>query len=250
LPWIKQSPDQVLDWVRHLPSPDLRSALLAHLAHSAYQLSAPERLSFVLALPDATAALAWIDQNAGAPGLAAASSRIQASILGEIAREEPATALAAWESLSSDEARAAAIGPITRGWGKNDPAAALRWSAKQNRARHTLSMDPILIYAWVQKDPEAALRWAESETLLLPAFRRMRPSLVSALGGYQENRAPRSTTGDLYSKINDSVLRAETLTAHLREWLSKDRPAAKAWLETHDALSPEQTAALLASPIP
>lgn len=268
LPWIKQSPDQVLDWVRHLSSSDLRSALLEHFAHAAYQLSAPERLTFVLALPDgssreralanqlgdwaktdAPAALAWINQHASEPGIDAATSSIQATILGEIARAEPATALAEWEKLASPAAKDAAINKIMWAWGQSDPAAALRWAGEQNRARHSLAVNPALIFAWVQKDPEAALRWAESETLLLgPVARRMSPSLISSLGGYQETRAPRAATADLYSKINDDGLRAEALTAHLREWLAKDRPAAQAWLESHDALSPEQAAALLASP--
>ena len=269
-PWIKQSPGEVLDWLQQLPNPDLRSALLEHLAHSAYQLSAPERLTFVLALPegtgreralatqlgdwattDAPAALAWINQHAAAAGVDAATSTVQATILGEIALAEPATALAEWEKLSSPAAKDAAIDKIMWAWGQSDPAAALRWAAEQNRARHSLAVNPVLIYAWVRKDPEAALRWAESETLLLgPVARRMSPSLISALGGYQENRAPRAATADLCSKIADPGLRAEALGAHLRDWLAKDRPAARAWIENHDALSPEQAAALLASPLP
>jgi hypothetical protein len=36
------------------------------------------------------------------------------------------------------------------------------------------------------------------------------------------------------------------LTAHVQEWLTKDRPAAQAWLEANPALSPAQAAALLA----
>jgi hypothetical protein len=45
-------------------------------------------------------------------------------------------------------------------------------------------------------------------------------------------------------------LREETLANHVREWLTKDPAAAKAWLENHDALTPAQAASLLAAPAP
>ena len=36
------------------------------------------------------------------------------------------------------------------------------------------------------------------------------------------------------------------LTAHVREWLPKDRPAAQAWLDANSTRTPAQAAALLA----
>lgn len=264
--WNGRNPAEALAWLNALPDPELRLALLERTA-SSYLTDNPEKsLPLALALPegsnrsrqlsnllgawakiDASAALAWVDAHATEPGVATASYSVNAALLATIARDEPATAIAEWQNLTDPQAKAAAIGPIVQAWGKTDPAAALQWESAQNDGRTYSNVNSDLIYAWGQKDPEAALRWAETQTAAQQAQgRRFHPTPIAAIAGTWQERAPRATTADLFTKIQDPKLRSETLGNHVREWLTKDPAGAKAWLESSKALTPAETAALLA----
>ena len=200
---------------------------------------------------DSGAALEWMRAQAGDPGVAAASASLQAMQLADIARAEPATAVAEWATLSDRRARIAAISPIAQAWGKTDPAAALRWQTEQNAALGlTGSMPAVgLLAAWAKQEPEPALRW--TETYLANGSAEKNPwlaqQMLDALGSARNPAATRASTADLYSKIQDPSLRAETLTRHVRDWLAKDPAAARAWLESAPALTPAQRASILAA---
>ncbi len=200
---------------------------------------------------DSAAALEWMRAQADDPGVAAASASLQAMQLADIARAEPATALAEWATLSDRRARIAAINPIAQAWGKTDPAAALRWQTEQNAALGlTGSMPAVgLLAAWAKQEPEPALRW--TETYLANGSVEKNPwlaqQMLDALGSARNPAAARASTADLYSKIQDPALRVETLTRHVRDWLAKDPAAARAWVEASSALTPAQRTAILAA---
>ena len=263
-------PAEAITWLESLADADLRRRVLAHLAtrHDAYH---PEKsLPFALALPagqERTQALArtldvwhrtapevakhWI-QTSDDPSVAVATAPIHAALLADIARDEPATALAEWEKLASPVAREAAIVPIVEAWSASDPGGALRWYVERSRGTSPNLMPPAtLLFPWAQKDPEAALRWTEDFVAGTPSFLTkewrdvIRDRSFDALGGGLHAEAPRAETAALLAKIRDPRLRAEVLEHHAREWLTKDPAAARAWLENSDALSPEQVAALL-----
>jgi hypothetical protein len=127
--------------------------------------------------------------------------------------------------------------------------AALQWAVAQQDSPGRVHAHSELIAAWAKKDPEAALRWAEAAALKENAQgNRYYPSPLSFIGGGWNDKAPRAQTADLYTKIQDPALRLETITNHVREWRAQDPAAARTWLETQTALTPEQTAALLSPP--
>ncbi|AKC81863.1 hypothetical protein IMCC26134_02065 [Verrucomicrobia bacterium IMCC26134] len=262
-------PAEALAWLSAHADPALRLDVLLRISDQ-YALDHPERtLPFALALPpsqrrsaalgrllaawqqqDASATLAWMRQQ-NDPGVTTAYAQLQARQLVEIARGEPTTALAEWTRLSDPRVRVATITPLAEAWGKNDPAAALRWQTEQNAALGAADSIPsiTLLAAWAKQDPEAALRW--TETIIAAPSSAQKPTLpgqlLGALAGPWNDQAPLTATANLYSKIKDPALRAQTLTSHIKEWLTKDPAAAKTWLESHDALTPAQAASLLQS---
>lgn len=259
---------EALAWLDQLANPDQRRALLEITSQHYYKPEHPEAsLPFVLALPtgqnrterlgqllsawsriDRPAAQAWIAAQ-NDPGVAVAAYDVQATLLATIARDEPATALAEWKALPDPRAQKAAIRPIMQTWGQTDPAAALQWGAEQQRALGgdvATTLDSILLLAWAQKAPEAALRWTEVLALELKADGQdhYRYHLFETVGSDYTGRS-RADSADLFTKIQDPALRTETLTRHLQAWLVKDPAAAKAWLDSHDAITAAQAAALL-----
>ncbi len=267
--WGRSQPAEALAWLDQLDYPALRVSLLraASLAYAKPE-HAEQPLPFVIALPagrdrterlgqllsqwsriDRPAAQAWMAAQ-NDPGVTAASYAVQASLLASIARDEPATALAEWRALSDPRAQKSALGPIVQAWGKSDPAAALQWGVEQQRAlgdEVTTTVDSILLLGWAQKAPEAALRWTEALALELKATGKdLGPTLLDVFGSDYSGRS-RAAAADLFTTIQDPALRTETLTRHIQAWLVKEPAAARAWLESHDALTPAQAAALLQS---
>jgi hypothetical protein len=267
--WGRAQPTEALAWLDQLGDPALRVSLL-HAASFTY--NKPEHpelpLPFVLALPagrdrterlgqllsdwsrlDRPATQAWMAAQ-NDPGVAAAAYTVQASLLATIAHDEPATAVAEWRALSDPRAQKAALDPIVQAWGKSDPAAALQWGAEQQRALGgdvASTLDSMLLLAWAQKEPETALRWTEPWVLAIKASGKPTYTyLFDAFGSDYTGRS-RAASADLLTKIQDPALRTETLTRHVQAWLVKDPAAAKTWLESNDALTPAQAAALLQS---
>ena len=230
--------------------PDLALPLVLALPPSQRRAQALGSLLTAWNKIDSAAALAWMQSQSADPGVAAATARLQAVQLADIARAEPATALAEWKNLSDPRAQKAALHPLAEAWGKTDPAAALRWQTEQAAALGATQFQPStsLLAAWGKADPLAALRWTEAYLAQTTATDMpwLPQQLFGALGNTWNTATSRSATADLYSKIQDNKLRTQTLTAHVQEWLTKDPAAAKFWLESSSALSPAQAAELLA----
>ena len=263
LRWSRKNPGEALAWLDTLSDRHLRNAILERAAQTTYSDYPEQSLPLALALPegavrterlgqllgqwagkDSSAALAWLRENASVPGVAAASDAVQSTLLASIARDEPATAVAEWQALPAGALKTRALAQITFAWGRTDPAAALQWATEQAPGLGAIAYQSRdLVYAWARKDGPAALRWAESIQ-----EDNARRHALDALAGNWQDKAPRAATADLYAQIKDPAVRTEFVTNHVREWLSKDRPAAQAWLESHDALTPAQAAALLAAP--
>ena len=275
--WQNEKPTEALTWLKNLNDPDRSAQLLFDAMHRSTPAKPEVALTLALGLPegeirtmrlgrtlaewaerDPGSALAWIKEHSE-PGVAAAAAEVHATLLADIARDEPATALAEWRALSDPRSRAAALLPIMHAWGESDPAAALAWYGEQKAAGEDEAAPAAAteifslsghIYAWAKKDPEAALRWAEKlhatgkPSANTPDWMRLTPFF--ALGGNDNEAAPRGDTADLYTKIRNPELRVEVLTKFVRNWLTTDPDSAKAWLERSSALTPAQAAALLA----
>ena len=262
--WGAQDSDAALQWLDQIQDASLRAQLLEKASRSP-DLEHPEKgLPFALARadsPDRTSALsnalgewaarspsdalAWINRHADDPGVMAASVQTHAAILATIALTEPATAAAEYQALQDPDIKKAARVSIARAWAKTDPGAAHLWMIAQNQVvgYKPFAGDPQIFHAWSRKAPLAALRWAEQ--VPVPQSRDYYLEGIATSG---VESAPRAAAADLYAQLADPALRVEYVTKHLRDWLAKDRPAAKAWLESHDALTPAQAAVLLAAP--
>jgi hypothetical protein len=252
-------PDAALAWLSTHADPTLRTDALHGAADRYGTGTPPERyLPFVLALPpgqsrsarlgkvlaewhqrDPAAATAWMSRQDD-PGMTAAYSQIQARQLADIANQEPATALAEWTRLSNPRVRLATIAPIAAAWAKTDPAAALSWQVEQNVPLSEIEAYPLTraLVTWAEKEPETTLHWAEATLAKQPSSRQpeLTKQLITPLVYHWGETLPRAAAADLYSKIKDPALRAQTLTSHIKEWLTKDPAAAQAWLAAH----PEQ----------
>lgn len=267
--WGRAQPAEALAWLDQLGDPALRVSLLQTASFAYHKPERPEQpLPFVLALPasrdrteklgqllsewsriDRPAAQAWMAAQDD-PGVTAAAYVVQASLLATIARDEPATALTEWRALADPRAQKAALAPIVQAWGQTDPAAALQWGADQQRALGgdvATTLDSMLLLDWSKKAPEAALRWTEALAFELKAGGKDDYGYILQTLGSDYTGRSRAASADLFAKIQDPALRTETLTRHVQAWLVKDPAAAKSWLESHDALTPAQAAALLQS---
>ena len=262
--WGARDSDAALQWLAKIQDASLRAQMLEKASRSP-DLDHPEKgLPFALARADSrdrtlalsnalsewatrapSAALAWIHQHADDPGVKAATVQTHAAILATIALTEPATAIAEYQALQDPQTKIAARRTISDAWAKTDPGAAHRWRMSQNEAfgYPPYDGDSRIFHAWSRQDPVAALRWAEQV-----AEPYSRGIYLKSLATSGVEAAPRAATADLYAQLADPALRLEYVTKHLRDWLAKDRPAAKAWLEKSDALTAEQAAALLAAP--
>lgn len=259
--WTGVDSAAAVAWLDRLPNPRLRALLLDRALQGMHAYPPARTLPFALALPesenrnnrierllsdwasqDPSAALRWTSEHSADPAVNAISFGMHATALGAIARDEPATAVAEWRSLPAGPMKYASIQTISEAWGLSDPAAAIQWHTEQARlAEITMPPDQGTIYAWARRDELAALRWAES----LPAG-ELRQHGLAALTRHASARLPHEAAVNLYARLTDPALRAELVTTHVREWLAKDPASARAWLDSHDALTPEQTATLLA----
>ncbi len=263
--WVEKSPVATLAWLDTVKDSELRDRILAR-ATRGYSAEHPEAdLPLVLARAaspdrDSTiahrlekwaeispqAALAWIATQTDA-SVAKAAPLVHGAILGQLAVESPEAALREWNALSNAAVRTAALGPIVEAWSRSAPEAALRWGTENlivSGGTHA-EWQIAPLQNWASKDPAAALSWIESH-----ADEKVRQGLFFALGGHSYQALPPDRTAQLYSQIRTPALRADFFIPHLKNWLMRDRPAAKAWIEKSDALTPEQAAALLAAPAP
>ena len=259
--WAGADSANALAWLDGLRDPGLRTILLERaLSTTNYERSPANQLPLALAFPpgekrdqhigalindwsqkDPGAALRWIQEHASDPSVAAVSFGAQAVALGVIARDEPATALAEWQALPAGPLKIMALHTIAEAWGRAHPAEAIRWQEEQAQALEApLSIRREQIFNWARQDGLAALRWAETRPGQFQSF------ALDSLVGDDRNRASPSVAVDLYAQLGDPALRAKYVSREVRAWLAKDPSAARAWLKSHDTLTPAQTATLLA----
>ena len=251
-------PERYLPLILRLPPGENRDSKITQILSALAEKS-----------PDA--AFAWLRAH-GTPEFAGVAARMNGKLIGDLAATDPSAALARWQTLPDGSVKNLAAGNLAQNWAKTDPAAAARWYAARLPAtppdeRLFLSITSSLLRshsgsgelrgkddseeklterrtfisttrAWAQKEPVAALHWAET---LPDAAQRQ---LAIAVIGTADNRPPENQA-DLLAQIQSPSVRLESLGEHFQHWLQKDPPAARAWLDTHDALSPEQTARLL-----
>jgi hypothetical protein len=265
--WKVRDPATALVWIKTLPDA-LRHDLLnenIYASDSDSKNIAPT-LSFALELPagpvrdrkladllthwirlDPAAAQTWLLTH-DEPSLAGFAAQAEAAValFRTLAAADPASPSDAWRALPSDEIRASVFPLFAEHWTKRDPASAARWIADQSSAPRPGHSEALFRAGskWFKKDPLAALSWAEGlndpelRQTALESFERGSPYHAADSPDPAERAA-------LLAQIHDPALRDRFLSQHLRQWMRSDRHAVRAWITTHDTLSPEQRALLL-----
>ncbi len=243
--WARSDPDAALAWLTAHDSPGLASvaagvqgSLLARLAET-----------------DPSAALAkWqslppgLDQAAATGPLATAW-----------AKTDPIAA-SAWltaqlSSIPSAAQKNKAVVGLGSAWSQTDPIAATRWMTDQlatlpatpdasgiDQTRYAYAH---LIARLASTDLPAVLKLAETVT-----DPELRTTVYNSLNyeSYNdpaESNTSRATRAELIATIPDESSRTPVLTTFLDVWLRRDFHAARAWIESHDAVSPELAAQLI-----
>ncbi|MEY4489404.1 MAG: hypothetical protein RIQ79_1912 [Verrucomicrobiota bacterium] len=287
--WSARDTPAALAWLDSIPDVALRNDLLAEAA-SNYSSDAPEKsIPLALRLPpgplrdnalantlghwaddNPDAALAWLRAHDD-PSLTAVAERIQGQLLGKLAANDPAAALARWQNLPANEARITAAPGIAKAWAKSDPAAAARWISAQLPELPNIGpadfgklspkeqadlQQKFMSYqghfevlqstlsTWSRTDPAAAVAWAEG--LTSPMLKEgLLMNMAQSYGPYDADTPDRAVRADQIAAITEPAIRDRVLAPHLENWLRSDLKAAREWIDTHDALSPEKAAELL-----
>ncbi len=103
-------------------------------------------------------------------------------------------------------------------------------------------------------DPATLLRLAESatdaQTRLNSYYALANDRYFSPNSPAQRTAIPHARRAELLATIPDPGEREQALGILLNNWLRRDHDAARAWLDTHDAVSPETAAKILESADP
>ncbi|MEY4489286.1 MAG: hypothetical protein RIQ79_1794 [Verrucomicrobiota bacterium] len=234
-------PDDFMALVQKLPaSADRNQKIADHLSRWAKE--------------DPDAAFDWLGKH-DEPELAAARRTVEGTLIGDLARTDLNSALARWQVLPAGAARNEVSIQLAANWAKTDPAAATRWLAQQvppsaqtgtTDARLRSRMQNVAT-AWARQDPLAYVAWTET----FPDHAQRDDALNAFTHTYASNYddspdpPPRAAYASQLARITDPAVRNRVLGAHLSGWLRSDVQAARAWIESSDALSPEAAARLL-----
>lgn len=267
--WSQKNPAEALAWIKSIENTEHRADLLGHMLDIS-SLSADDYLAAVRLLDssaqraerignyistwaghDPDAALAWLEKQSG-PEFAGAAERAQRIIIGQLARTDPAAALARWQTLPAGEERSALVSSIAVGWAQQDPAAAARWFEAQNtgpnRQNENWQTRSRLLTCYSRTAPDDYVKWASTlpdENSRMAAAQALANSYYNHYETTMPNELPYSRRAALIAAIEDENVRKNVLPNLLGNWLQRDYATARDWLETHEVLSDEKTAELL-----
>jgi hypothetical protein len=264
-------------WYDHMKNPEGLLPLALTLPPGEARDARLSTLVTTWAKTDPAAAAAWLEQHEKSdPTLASAAARVEGGLVAALATVDPAAARVRYEALPPGPARLAAAPEIALAWSAQDPAAAARWLEQELPSISQQKLGNLAQYArygpnhvvedsearitqilgqstraWFAREPEAALAWAEA----IPDPNRQSLALLSlgsrnVYGDENSSAVSPERHAALLSKIQNPAQREITLGMMLSTWINEDRATARAWLETHDALSPESTARLLLQATP
>lgn len=269
--WSQEKPAEAIAWIKGLENAEHRSDLVGNLLDSG-SLKSDDFLAAVRLLGsaeqreqrlghyvenwarrDPDAALAWLEKQNG-PDFTRAAERAQRAVIAHLATTDPAAAVARWQTLPAGEDRNALLSSIATGWSRTDPAAAARWFTTQiadaPRSQPDWQTIGTIARNYTATDPEGFIRWASAlpdQNQRLIALNSLANDHFFANDDGPPLANPLSTArrADLIATLADPQLRETVLPNVLNNWLRRDYPAARDWIETHDVLSDEAAAKLL-----
>lgn len=239
----KEQPDDFIALTRQLPSAAQREATLSRYL-SEWAETNPE------------AVLALLDRYQG-PEFTAAARVVEETLIAGLAKTDASAAVARWEALPANASRVQTATSLASNWSQTDPAAASQWLARQfpEATKHNPQDSKLndglrkTTARWAQTDPLRFVEWA----LTLPAGDGRTIATAAFENSYvywyfNENEPdppPRAAYAAKLAQIKDPRIRDLALTEHLKNWGRGDAGAARAWIESNHALTPEAAANLL-----
>jgi hypothetical protein len=262
--WSNGDPKDALAWLQNRPLDEARTQMVESALNTLVYRHSPEFLAALHLLPagesrnkylvdyvtelansDPASALDWLAANPSAE-VTAVAPLVQGTIIADLAQADPARAL---RLLSTEIETHAADGPergqlplvvqkVATQLALKDPDGLTQWASTLAQpdlrlsAYFALAGLPAEFLGKFQPVPLAqAGSWALSNRIAGLGF--------GVSGGSLARRA------DLLATIPEVALRTEPLLYLLSNWLESDYDTARAWIEDHDAVSPESAARLL-----
>ena len=276
VPWLSKDGSAALAWLETLPDGAQRSDLVIHALDYVGADRIDDFVALAGRLPDSKerdekivsrlswwakdkpeAALAWMARQDD-PALVRAAAKVEGARIVGLAATAPADAVARWQALPPGDARIESAAPLAAQWARSDSPAATRWLFQQLTAADTADHQTINLPSqlrgvaggWIAQDPAGYLEWVQTLPAGDPRERAIETLANSSL--YSRNQdgnlvepPPRAAYAEKLAQIKDDAVRERALNTHLFAWLRSDLRAARAWIESSDAITPEAAARLL-----
>jgi hypothetical protein len=189
----------------------------------------------------------WKKDPAAAEGFALAQigtplgKQLISSMASQIAMQDRAKATAWVSKIPNEELRNQSYGILASQFSLSDPKAASAWALTLPPDAVSGAVDST-VSIWAQSDPAAAAHWLEGLS------GSMRDSAVSSYSYVTAETDPAAATA-WAATIADETKRASALRRTMGQWLERDPPAARAWIQ-NSSLGEAEKASLLGSPTP
>ena len=267
--WANGDPNAALAWLRDRPLDEDRTRMVENALDRLIHRRSPDFLAALDLLPkgstrdkylvdyvtgladaDPSSALGWLAANPSAE-VAAVAPLIQGTIIANLARTDPAQALrlltAEIDTHATDSPGRAqlplVVQKVATELAREDPAALTQWAA-------TLRQPDLRLSAYFALAGVPSVLLGKYQPVPLSQMGSWALSYSTASISDEVSVGSRAQRADLLATIPDAALRTEPLLFLLSNWLESDYDTARAWIENHDAVSPDDAARLLVAKDP
>ena len=186
---------------------------------------------------DPAAAQAYARAHADDPN----GQQLTSAIVSQLARQDRNKAAAWVDTLPTLEDRHMGYGMIAIQSAITDPTAAAVWAASLPNDTQSPALDAA-ISVWANTDPAAAAQWMQTLSGSIRDEAAATYSIIVA------GKNPAAAAAWAVS-IEEPKKRASAVKGVIAQWMTRDRNAARAWVQ-NSSLGEEEKAQLLASPAP
>jgi hypothetical protein len=244
--WARQDPTAALAWASSLTGKEKGSAMSSVIREVAG--TDPKKAAEMVASMDAESrgqANEDIARKWGAKNFSEAESWIRtlpadqqgaamASAIAGLSKDDPLLASQKLAALPAGDASNEAIPVLAKNWSQKDPKQAANWVIKQadeSTVHH--AMDEVMPN-WVNQDPKAALAFINAQ--------QAGSARDSAAASYimSDHKSAPSELIKVAETITDENSRNRSLGMTTMRWMQEDPAAAKTYVQSSDAFSPEQ----------
>lgn len=210
--WAQSDPRAAIQAVAELADRNLYNRVHAHIIHQWASQDAQQALDYLMAQP------------------ASPQRKNELTIVfAQLARQDPADALARAESLPP-ALQQAALNSIIYPWAQQDPQAVSDWMLSQDNRELSFMAAYAVAQNMINSDIDAAMIWLDE----LPEgyAKAVTPTLVASLANNDPQRA-----ADWIQQLDDAQTRAQAERTLASNWARSDPQAAAGWVAEQ---APEQ----------